>query len=269
MVSWLYETGVGQILVFSLVLMRLLGLVVIAPIFGSTSLPMQVRVLLASALALLVAPAQFGSVQTLPQTLPSYAIMMTGEFLIGLALGAGVVILFSGIEVAGKLISQVSGLAASELLNPDSGESTPLFANLLNLVMLAVFVAIGGHRLVMAALLDSFDALPLGRGVPLGLADTLSTLVGESLELATRAGAPVMTALLLATLVLALIGRTLPQLNILVLGFGINSLVSLGTMAVALGAIVWAFQGQLEPMLAQLFQAIGVNETLPAVQSSF
>lgn len=268
MVSWLYETGVDQILTFSLVMTRLLGLVVIAPIFGSTSVPMQVRVLLAAALALIVAPAQFGAVSDLPQALPNYGIMLTSEFLIGLALGAGVVILFSGVEVAGKLISQVSGLAASELLNPDSGESSPMFASLLNLVTLAVFVAIGGHRLVMAALLDSFAALPPGGGVPPGLADTLSTLVGESLELATRAGAPVMTALLLATLVLALIGRTLPQLNILVLGFGVNSLVSLGALAVSLGAIVWAFQGQLEPMLAQLFQSIAGAANVPAATSA-
>lgn len=268
MVSWLYETGVDQIVVFSLVLTRLLGLIVIAPIFGSTNVPLQIRALLAAALAFIAAPPLFGSVQQLPQALPDLTIMMTGEFLIGLALGAGVVILFSGVDIAGKLISQVSGLQASELLNPDSGESAPLFSNLLNLVTLAVFVAIGGHRLVMAALLDSFAALPPGGGVPTGLAHTLSTLVGESFELSARAAAPVMTALLLATLVLALVGRTLPQLNILVLGFGVNSLVSLGALAVALGAIVWAFQGQLEPMMAQLFEALGVRENLSSLVSS-
>ena len=64
-----------------------------------------------------------------------------------------------------------------------------------------------------------------------------------------RTPAPAMTELLLALLVLALIGRNLPQINVLAVGFGINTLVALATLLLSLGAIVWAFQEQIEPVL--------------------
>ena len=69
---------------------------------------------------------------------------------------------------------------------------------------------------------------------------------------------PIVTAILLATLVLGLIGRTLPQLNILVLGFGLNAMLTFAILAVSLGAIVLAFQEQIEPTLRLMFETLHV-----------
>ena len=65
----------------------------------------------------------------------------------------------------------------------------------------------------------------------------------------TSAAAPVMVALLVATLILGLVGRTLPQLNFLALGFGANAMVALVALSLSLGAAAWLFQDQLEPVL--------------------
>lgn len=89
------------------------------------------------------------------------------------------------------------------------------------------------------------------------MAQAALSLVSESFFMAVRAAAPAMIALLLATLVLGLIGRTLPQLNILVLGFGINSLVALSTLAVSVGAVAILVSDYFDPALKSLLEAIG------------
>jgi flagellar biosynthetic protein FliR len=84
----------------------------------------------------------------------------------------------------------------------------------------------------------------------------MTTLLSQSFSLGIRAAAPAMAALLLATLVLGLISRTVPQINILAVGFNINALLTLGGLAVSLGAISWAFPQQAAEALSMLQQAI-------------
>ncbi len=84
----------------------------------------------------------------------------------------------------------------------------------------------------------------------------MTAILTQSFALGIRAAAPAMTALLLATLVLGLISRTLPQINIIAVGFGVNTLVALGTVMLSLGAMAWAFQEQIEPTLDLLQTAL-------------
>ena len=82
----------------------------------------------------------------------------------------------------------------------------------------------------------------------------------QRVTLGVRAAAPATVALLLATLVMGLISRTLPQLNILAVGFGLNAMVTFGSIAVSLGGLAWMFQEQIEPaveLLLEAFQASG------------
>ncbi len=81
--------------------------------------------------------------------------------MIGLVLGLGIKILLAGIQLAGQIISQLSGLALADVFQPNLGTTVPVFSQLLLYVTLAVFVVLGGHRMVMAALLDTFAVLPL------------------------------------------------------------------------------------------------------------
>lgn len=257
--DWLGQLDVEKFLLFTLVLCRVSGLLITAPIYGGRDVPMQVRALLAFALAVLIAPTQWGLSLAYPGTTVNYLVLIGGELLIGVALGLGVTILFSGVQLAGGLIGRIGGLMLADVVDPTSGGNIPLFSRLLLLVTLAVFVCIGGHRVVMAALLDTFQSIPLGHGAPAGsIAKTFVLLLQQSFELGVRAGLPVATALLLSTLVMGLISRTLPQLNILMVGFGMNSMLTFGTLALSLGAIVWVFQQQLDPAIETLMEALHV-----------
>jgi len=255
--NWLAEINLDGFLLFTLVLARMSGLVMTAPIYGTQEVPAQVRALLAFALAVLITPNQLGAVVEYPGTLVSYLVLVGSELLVGASLGVGIMVLFSGIQLAGQTIGRTSGLMLADVFDPSVGESVPQFARLLFLLAMAIFVSVGGHRIVMAGLLDTFRTIPPGRAaVPLAIAETLVTLVTQSFVLGIRAAAPVVTALLLSTLVMGLISRTLPQLNILAVGFGMNAMLTFGTLMLSLGAAAWVFQDQIEPALTLLLEAL-------------
>jgi flagellar biosynthetic protein FliR len=222
--------------------------------------PAQVRVLLSVALAALVTPTQWHVAVAWPQNIPTYAVLIGGEVIIGVCLGLGIMVLVQGMQLAGELIGQVAGIQLAELYDPAADANVPLFSRLMFLVTLAVFVAIGGHRLVMAGLLDTFQHIPPGgAGLPDAIAEAFVLLLTESFALALRAAAPVLAALVLATLVLGLIGRTVPQLNVLVVGLNLNALLTFAALALSLGGAAWAFQEQVQPALETLLDALGAR----------
>lgn len=234
---------VSRFVVFTLVLGRVSGMILIAPIFGTLSLPRQLRVFLAVAIALLVTPVYLDA--TLPPVtdLATYGRLMANEVAIGMLLGLGVTIMFSGIQVAGQIVSQMSGLSLSDVFDPGFDENVSMFSNLFHLLTLAVFVAIGGHRIMLEAVLQTFAWAPPGHAV-LGdsFVDVLTNLMTQSFALGIHAAAPLLIALFLSTIVLGLIGRTLPQINIIAVGFGINSMLTLAMTLLSLGAVAWTFQ---------------------------
>ena len=262
--AWIEQLYLSPFLLFTLVLARVSGLVMTAPVFGAREIPMAVRGLLAFSLALLITPAQLGTTVDYPGTTINYLVFIGAEMVIGLALGLGIVILFGGIQVTGQIIAQMSGIALADVFNPTFDTEVPVFSQLIYYVAMAVFVTIGGHRKLMDAMLASFASIPIGGSkVPDSLAGSLVTLLSQSFELGIRAGAPAMVALLLATVVMGIISRALPQLNILAVGFGVNSLVTFGTLILSLGVMAWLFQQHVDPtieLIVSVFQG-SVSQT--------
>jgi flagellar biosynthetic protein FliR len=182
---------------------------------------------------------------------------VVSEALLGLLLGLGVMILLSGVQLTGQIISQLGGTALAEGFDAMTDENLPVYSQMFYFLTLVMFVLLDGHRLLAEALLDTYIWLPPGKGL-LGpsFVTALTTLLGQSFLLGIRAAAPAMTALLLATLVLGLIGRTLPQINILVVGFSLNALLTSGCLVVSIGAVAWAFPQQTVDALDTLGDAI-------------
>ncbi len=246
-----------RFVVFVLVLARVGGMVMTAPVFAAKEIPVRVRVLIALALALMIAPGQAQRPVETGPTLIDFVLAVGGELLVGVVLGLGLSILMGGLQLAGQMISQMSGIALADVFNPTFDANVPLFSELLYLCSLAVFLAIGGHRQVVEALLETYQSLPVGTGPPVDTVGQAAVAVmSQAMSLSLRVSAPTVAAQLVATVVLGLISRTLPQLNVLAMGFGVNSLVTFGTMWLSLGAMLWAFEADLAPVLASLLDAL-------------
>ncbi len=249
----------NRFIIFVLVLTRISGVVMTAPILSSRAAPMRVRAMLALGLSLLIAPMQLGATITAPGTMIDLLVMMVGEAIIGLSIGLGMMILLSGIQLTGNIVGQMSGAQIADIFDPTFDQSVPIYAQLLDVVMLSVFLIIGGHREVMDALLSTFGTMPLGGGgFNDGIAAALIDIVSMSFAVGIRAAAPAMVALLLSILILGLISRTLPQLNVMAVGFSLNAMVMLAVLSVSLGGIVWAFQNEVGATLTSLRDAMSV-----------
>jgi flagellar biosynthetic protein FliR len=248
---------ISQFMIFTLVLARVGALVMTAPLFGSQALPRRVRAFLAIALSLLITPVYLGSTLPPVQQLVQFGRLLVNEALVGLLLGLGMNILFAGIQVAGQIVSQMSGLSLADIFNPALEEESSVFSQLFYFLTLAVFVAMGGHRIMIEGLLETFAAAPPGHAA-LGhhFGEVLTSIITQSFVLGIRAAAPLLAALLLANLVLGLISRTLPQINVIAIGFGVNSLLALGLLSVTLGAAAYTFQDPTIEILQQLGTAI-------------
>jgi flagellar biosynthetic protein FliR len=248
--SPLLTQHLDQFLTFVLVLTRVGSLLMAMPMLGTATVPMQIRALLAVAISLMLTPLFWGQAVPRPENLPVLAGLLAREAVLGLSMGLAVMILLSGMQLAGQVISQTSGMTLADVANPNFDTSVPIFSQILEMLALAIFFIAGGHRQVIDALLRSFAWMPPGQGhLPDKLTESLVLVASQSFEIGLRAAAPVMVALLLATLVVALISRTLPQLNAVAVGLNFNSLIVMGMLGLCLGSAAWVFQEELASVL--------------------
>ena len=228
-----------------------------APIFGSRTVPVRIRALLAVGFAIIVTPMHFDAAREMPDDLVNLSVLLAREAVLGLALGLAVMILFTGLHLTGQVIGQMSGMALADTFDPTFDTSIPVFTQLLDAVTLSVFIAIGGHRQIMAAMLDTFRWRPPGvRDLPTNIVDTLTEVTSESFVVGIRAGAPVMVALFLSILLLGLISRTLPQLNVIAVGFSLNSMVMMVVLAASLSGLAWVVQDHADAVIETIRDAI-------------
>ncbi|MCG8587597.1 MAG: flagellar biosynthetic protein FliR [Pirellulales bacterium] len=243
----------NQLLAFSVILTRVSGLVMTAPLFSGQHIAVRIRAMLAVSISVVITLVHGGPSLKVPDNLIELSLMMVSELLVGMTLGMGIAILFAGVQIAGHLISTLSGMSIADAFNPAADSNEPLFGQLLYFVALAVFCIIGGHRMMLGALLDTFAALPVGNASLDGsVVETITSILSQAFVLGIRAAAPTVAALLLATLVMGLISRTLPQLNIMAFGFGLNSMATLAMLAISIGTIAMLFQNNVEIVLESL-----------------
>jgi flagellar biosynthetic protein FliR len=263
--SALLITYQGPLLVYALILTRLVGVVAGAPL-TVRALPPHLRLLSAAGLALLITPLHIPADADLavPTDGILLAIMLARELVLGLAQGLVLLLLVTGIQLAGQLLGQISGMQLGDVNHSDLGTPVPAVSRLLELVTLAVFLAMGGHRQVMACVLDSFRWMPPGAAViGADLISAVTEVARYSFELGIRASAPVVVSLLVSVLTLGLISRTLPQLNVLAVGFSVNVLVLLASLLVSLGTVVLVFDQYVGLSLEHLQQALTQSVPVP------
>jgi flagellar biosynthetic protein FliR len=221
---------------FALVLFRVSGLMIAAPIYGSQAVPVRIRVALATVISFVLFPTL---VTSLPSELTLWSALagIAGELMIGLIMGLSLSLIFVGVEVAGMIIGQQAGMALGQVFNPIINSETTTIGELFSLCALTVFIIAGGHRELLRALLDTFEVIPVMsfRFSPDAL-DLFTDLMTSSYAVALRLSAPVLIALLAATLMLGFLSRTIPQLNILSVGFPVRVCVAMTSAGFALAA---------------------------------
>jgi len=123
---------------------------------------MRVRALLAIGISLIISPLLWQTPLDDPGDLLHLLVLLGCEFAVGLSLGLAVMIYFAGLELAGQVMGQMSGMSLADVVSPTFDTNVPVFSEFLNLLMLSVFVVTGGHQYMLEALLQAFQHMPPG-----------------------------------------------------------------------------------------------------------
>jgi flagellar biosynthetic protein FliR len=166
--------------------------------------------------------------------------------LIGLVIGFGASLPIAGMQLAGQTVDQQLGTGLGGLINPDQGQQTTVVSQTYYLMATMFFIAIGGHRALLATLLDSYQAVPLGGfRVDANVVGMILGLLTAMFELALRVAAPVLCLVFLETVAMGFVARTVPQLNILSVGFPMRLVLGMGLLV---GAVTMQSQVFVESM---------------------
>jgi flagellar biosynthetic protein FliR len=233
---------------FVLAFFRIAAMMLFAPLFGSSRIPKRVRVLLALVLAWSIVPTV--PQVALPDSTWGLATGIAGEMAFGLAMGMILSFVFIAAQWAGEIVGQQMGLNLSEVFDPQFGAQGSIIGEMYFMLTLVVFLAIGGHHEMLRGVRDSFDRFELlTLGITPDLFDTLIGLLLNATKLAFRLAAPMLVTMLVVDLALGLIGKMMPQMNVMAMGLSLRS--ALGLVIVILGLAVTNFalgEGVLDAM---------------------
>lgn len=221
---------------FLLVMVRVSGLVVTAPILSSNNFPVLGKLGLIGLIAYIITPTLPALDAPLPAEALPFALMAAGELIIGMVIGLVMQLLFAAIQVAGQVMDMQSGFGLINVFNPALETQFPLFGFLFFILAILYLLVSYGHHMILRALSFTFDRIPVGGFAP----DTpvMTQFVawgGLMFHDAVLLAAPIAAAMMLAYVTMGLMGRVIPQINLFVVGFPLTIAISLLVVSLSIG----------------------------------
>lgn len=213
---------------FLLVFVRVSGIFIMAPIFGSKNIPVHVKAGVAFTLSMILFPLIFQSDIHLPEKLFPYVSLLISELFVGWVIGFVCSLVFSAVQMAGQVLDTQVGFGMVNIMDPQSGQQVPLIGNFKYILALLVFLISNGHHLLLAALFNSFQMIPVTGVVFHGaLTGLIVDMVWGIFSIALKISFPVLISLLLTDIALGILARTMPQMNIFVVGMPVKIIVGI------------------------------------------
>ncbi len=241
---------------FLLIWARLMGVFVLAPVFSSPVILIRFRVLLAFTIALAVAPPLLEYVTTMPGNTLEYILLLVKEFTLGAIIGLFMAIIFSAFGVSAQLFSAQIGLAIAEIFDALTNKDSSLWGYFFNMVAILIFLQIGGMQLVISALVESFEHIAV-----IDFVNGSERIFHEAVRymsylflVALKLAFPIITTVTILIIALGVIGKFIPQANILLLGLPLQ--LSLGFLLIlaTLPLMVGFFSSFMENAIRDIFQ---------------
>ena len=209
---------------------RIAGLLMTAPIIGTRSVPVRIRIIVAIAITIVVFPI----IPDVPKVDPVSAqgvMISIQQVITGIAMGLCMRVVFIALEIAGQAIGQLMGLMLASMVDPLNGNQVPIIGQFYLLLATLLFLTVDGHLLMIKVLADSFNTLPIGAtGVSSkGVWDFL-VWTGNIISTAVVIALPALVSLLIVNLSFGVMTRSAPQLNIFAVGFPI--MIILGVVVI-------------------------------------
>ena len=199
-----------------MVLTRISAFFLVVPVFGWKSIPVRIKVSITFLLTIFFAFIIPVPLENNRVTLLEAILLLSNEAIYGFALGLIVSLVFSAVRLGGRIVERQIGLAMAEILDPLTGERTQPLGSLLEMVLILLFLSANGHHLLLLIISRSYDSFPAGsiptiQTLTTGIIQAGSTMFISGLKIS----APILAAFLVLMVVLAILARIVPEMNIL------------------------------------------------------
>jgi flagellar biosynthesis protein FliR len=244
----LVEELLPHVTPFVATLSRLGGLFIFAPLLAGAALPHRIKVFILLVMALTIYPALGETLQTPAQLdMVSLVPVVVTESLVGAVMGLMMLMPIAAVQLAGLMMGQQMGLALADVIDPTIEGQTELLGQALSFLAFGAYLAAGGLEAAFGGVLYSFHAAPVG-GVLLGQAplDLLVAMLASGYELALRIAAPVLCIIFVETVAMGFVMKTVPQINVLSVGFPVKILAGVSVLTASLVFINEAIEPDIE-----------------------
>ncbi|MFZ6872735.1 flagellar biosynthetic protein FliR [Undibacterium sp. Di27W] len=215
-------------------LTRILGLIAVAPPFGNNTVPVQIKIALGIVLSLIVAP-NLPAVSDLDPVSLNGILVLGQQLIIGLGMGFVMRVVFSAIEMAGEVSGLTMGLGFATFFDPQTQGRSSAIAQFLVLTSTLLMLTLNVHLTMLAALVESFQTIPISTSFQTGLNYQKLAIWGEQIfSVGMHLSLPIVAALLVTNVALGILTRAAPQLNL----FGIGFPITIGTGFLMLALIM-------------------------------
>ena len=248
-----------RILGFLLILGRISGLIISAPVLGDNTIPVPVKAGFAFILSLLFFPLVAAPNLGPNPGLLSLTLGMLREVSVGLMLGFTARVVFVGIQLAGEVIGFQMGIGVANVFDPSSDAQIPLLGQLQSVLAMFLFVVADGHHLLIRAVAESYTLVaPGAMQLTEGSFDYVVLLFSTIFVIGIQIGAPLIVAMLAANFSIGLIARSVPQVNVFVVGFPFTILLGILFLAVSFPFFAQAVMHLHEQLAQMLMQGLRV-----------
>lgn len=238
---------------YFLIFTRMSGLFLVAPFYGSRNVPQYLKIGFCLLITYILYPLFFRADVVLPDQLLPYLMLVAGELLVGLILGFASSLVFSALLMAGQVLDTQIGFGIVSVIDPLSEHQMPLIGNFKNMLALLVFLSTNSHHLLLSAVVDSFRLAPItGAAFHPAITDHIVTLVVGMFVIAFKICLPVLVALLLTDIALGILVRTMPQMNIFVVGVPGKIIVGIFVLSLALPFYIYFLEVIFSGMYADI-----------------
>lgn len=228
---------------FLIVFGRLTGLFLVAPIFASKQMPGRIKVLiilvLSAAMACFIPIKNSANLGTPGLFIGAMAV----EVFIGYTIGFVAYVVFGAIQLAGQIIDTQMGFGFVNVIDPQSGIQVPLMGNVNYMLSLLIYLSINGHHYLLGAIVQSYKIIPvLGVNMNHRLIDLIVQVTVNMFIIAVKISAPIVMAILITNVAMGFVARTVPQMNVFIVGIPINIVTGMLTFLMMLPVYIWFTQ---------------------------
>lgn len=247
---------VQRIYLFALVLARASGFVGSSPFLNEQVVPLKIRVFFLLVLSLcLFSISPPAAAQ--PKSLAALTMIMGTEMVFGFAMGLLARLFLLAFEMAGEIVAVQMGFGIAAVLDPLGGHRSTMIGQWMWMLGMTLFLSLGGHHLLLKAFGTSLQTCPPGQPFPLDeVVAHLALSSSQAVTVPMRLAAPVVGVLLVATLGLGILARTVPQMNVFVVGFPLKIAAGILALALSIPFLVEVAKDEMSRLAARLVQLV-------------